>query len=163
MCRRPPRRCPRKRTLGQGRSCRRRRHHRADGPHPHSTARHRRAERDQPYGDMATAALKYAVGRSVLRGDRHRRYGRAVATLYHSRDGYDINASMVCAGYAWWYGQYAPVTVAELGRRVKRQKPGKMQARWLLGSGGDGEMLVIIATLVASSFTSTLLPIQHQI
>jgi endonuclease YncB( thermonuclease family) len=31
-----------------------------------------------------------------------------VATLYHLTDGYDINASMVCAGYAWWYERYAP-------------------------------------------------------
>ena len=28
------------------------------------------------------------------------RYGRLVGQLYHSKDGYDINASMVCAGYA---------------------------------------------------------------
>ena len=27
------------------------------------------------------------------------RYGRLVGQLYQSRDGYDINASMVCAGY----------------------------------------------------------------
>ena len=36
------------------------------------------------------------------------RYGRLVGQLYHSKDGYDINASMVCAGYAWWYERYAP-------------------------------------------------------
>ena len=35
------------------------------------------------------------------------RYGRLVGQLYHSKDGYDINASMVCAGYAWWYERYA--------------------------------------------------------
>ena len=65
-------------------------------------------ERDQPYGDMATAALKYMVGRSVYYVETDTdRYGRMVATLYHSEDGYDINASMVCAGYAWWYERYA--------------------------------------------------------
>ena len=28
------------------------------------------------------------------------RYGRLVSQLFHSTEGYDINASMVCAGYA---------------------------------------------------------------
>ena len=36
------------------------------------------------------------------------RYGRLVGQLYHSTEGYDINASMVCAGHAWWYERYAP-------------------------------------------------------
>ena len=35
-------------------------------------------------------------------------YGRLVGQLYHSKDGYDINASTVCAGYARWYERYAP-------------------------------------------------------
>ena len=66
-------------------------------------------ERDQPYGDMATAALKYMVGRSVYYVETDTDgYGRMVANPYHSKDGYDINASMVCAGYAWWYERYAP-------------------------------------------------------
>ena len=58
---------------------------------------------------MATAALKDMVGRSVYYVETDTdRYGRMVANLYHSKDGYDINASMVCAGYAWWYERYAP-------------------------------------------------------
>lgn len=66
-------------------------------------------EQDQPYGSVATAALKYMVGRSVyLVATDTDRYGRTVAQLYHSKEGYDINASMVCAGYAWWYERYAP-------------------------------------------------------
>ena len=66
-------------------------------------------ERDQPFGDMATAALRYMVGRSVYYVETDTdRYGRMVANLYHSEDGYDINASMVCAGYAWWYERYEP-------------------------------------------------------
>jgi endonuclease YncB( thermonuclease family) len=36
------------------------------------------------------------------------RYGRTVGQLHHSTEGYDINAPMVCAGHAWWYGRYAP-------------------------------------------------------
>ena len=41
-------------------------------------------ERDQPYGDIATAALKYMVGRSVYYVETDTdRYGRMVATLYH--------------------------------------------------------------------------------
>ena len=65
-------------------------------------------ERDQPYGPIATAALDYMVARSVylVQVDEDR-YGRLVGQLYHSKEGYDINASMVCAGYAWWYSRYA--------------------------------------------------------
>ena len=65
-------------------------------------------ERDQPYGSIATTALGYMVARSVylLKVDEDG-YGRLVGQLYHSKDGYDINASMVCAGYAWWYERYA--------------------------------------------------------
>ena len=66
-------------------------------------------ERDQPYGPMATAALEYMVEKSVyiVEVDTDR-YGRMVGQLYHSKEGYDINASMVCAGFAWWYERYAP-------------------------------------------------------
>ena len=66
-------------------------------------------ERDQPYGPIATAALEYMVARSVylVEVDEYS-YGRLVGQLYHSKDGYDINASMVCAGYARWYERYAP-------------------------------------------------------
>ncbi len=66
-------------------------------------------ERDQPYGPIATAALEYMVARSVYLVEVDEdRYGRLVGQLYHSKDGYDINASKVCAGYAWWYERYAP-------------------------------------------------------
>ena len=66
-------------------------------------------ERDQPYGPIATAALEYMVARSVYLVEVDEdRYARLVGQLYHSKDGYDINASMVCAGYAWWYERYAP-------------------------------------------------------
>ena len=66
-------------------------------------------ERDQPYGSMATAALEHMVEKSVyvVEVDTDR-YGRMVGQLYHSTEGYDINASMVCAGHAWWYERYAP-------------------------------------------------------
>ena len=66
-------------------------------------------ERGQPYGSEATAALEHMVETSVyiLEIDTDR-YGRMVAQLYHSTDGYDINASMVCGGFAWWYERYAP-------------------------------------------------------
>ena len=65
-------------------------------------------ERDQPYGPTATAALKSMVALSVyLVAVDEDRYGRLVAQLYHSKEGYHINASMVCAGYAWWYERYA--------------------------------------------------------
>ena len=66
-------------------------------------------ERDQPYGPTAAAALESMVARSVYLVEVDEdRYGRLVGQLYHSKEGYDINASMVCAGYAWWYERYAP-------------------------------------------------------
>ena len=66
-------------------------------------------ERDQLYGPMAAAALEYMVARSVYLVEVDEdRYGRPVGQLFHSKEGYDINASMVCAGYAWWYERYAP-------------------------------------------------------
>ena len=66
-------------------------------------------ERDQRHGPTATAALASMVANSVylVKIDKDR-YGRLVGQLYHSKEGYDINASMVCAGYAWWYERYAP-------------------------------------------------------
>ena len=65
-------------------------------------------ERDQPHGSEATAALEGMVETSVyiVEVDTDR-CGRMVGQLYHSTDGYDINASMVCAGHAWWYERYA--------------------------------------------------------
>ena len=36
------------------------------------------------------------------------RYGRLVDQLYNSKDGYDINASIVCAEHAWRYKRYKP-------------------------------------------------------
>ena len=66
-------------------------------------------ERDQPYGPVATAALEYMVGRAIYYVETDEdRYERMLATLYHSKEGYNINASLVCAGFAWWYERYAP-------------------------------------------------------
>ena len=67
-------------------------------------------ESDQPYGPVATAALEYMVGRSIyyLETGKNDQYAAVVATLYHSKEGYNINASLVCAGFAWWYEKYAP-------------------------------------------------------
>ena len=66
-------------------------------------------ERDQPCGPVATAALEYMVGRAIYYVETDEdRYERMLATLYHSKEGYNINASLVCAGFAWWYERYAP-------------------------------------------------------
>ena len=66
-------------------------------------------ERDQPYGPTATAVLESMVAGSVYLVEVDvDPYGRLVGQLYHSKEGYDINASMVCAGHAWWYERYAP-------------------------------------------------------
>ena len=66
-------------------------------------------ERDQPYGPVATTALEYMVGRAIYYVETDEdRYERMLATLYHSKEGYNINASLVCAGFAWWYERYAP-------------------------------------------------------
>ena len=66
-------------------------------------------ELDQPYGPVAAAALENMVALDVylVKVDEDR-YGRLVGQLYHAKKGYDINASMVCAGHAWWYERYAP-------------------------------------------------------
>ena len=79
-------------------------------------------ERDQPYGPIATAALDNMVARSVYLVEVDEdRYGRLVGQLYHSRDGYDINALMVCAGYAWWYERYAPDSQALAHCQIEAQ------------------------------------------
>ena len=66
-------------------------------------------ERDQPYGPVATAVLEYMVGRAVYYVETDKdRCDRMLATLYHSKEGYHKNASLVCAWYAWWYERYAP-------------------------------------------------------
>jgi endonuclease YncB( thermonuclease family) len=66
-------------------------------------------ERDQPYGSETTAALENMVETSVYMVEVDTdRYGRTVGQLYHSTQGYDNNASMVCAGHARWYERYAP-------------------------------------------------------
>ena len=80
-------------------------------------------EQDQPYGSAATKALEHMVGGSVyvVKVDEDR-YGRLVGQLLHSKQGYDINASMVCAGYAWWYERYAPDSQVLNDCEVKAQQ-----------------------------------------
>ena len=83
-------------------------------------------ERDQLYGPMATAALEYMVARSVYLVEVDEdRYGRLVGQLFHSKEGYDINASMVCAGYAWWYERYAPDSQTLSDCQVEAQQAPK--------------------------------------
>jgi len=83
-------------------------------------------ERDQLYGPIATAALKYMVARSayLVEVDEDS-YGRLVGQLFHSKEGYDINASMVCAGYAWWYERYAPDSQTLSDCQVEAQQSSK--------------------------------------
>ena len=83
-------------------------------------------ERDQPYGPIATVALGYMVARSVYLVEVDEdRYGRLVGQLYHPKKGYDINASMICAGYAWWYERYAPDSQILNGCQVEAQQASK--------------------------------------
>ncbi len=87
-------------------------------------------ERDQAYGSIATAALEYMVARSVYLVDVDEdRYGRLVGQLYPSKEGYDINASMTCAGYAWWYKRYAPDShiLADCQLEAKQAQKGLWQ------------------------------------
>ena len=58
-------------------------------------------EQDRPYGFAASKGLGGIVSRSIyiVEVDEDR-YGRLVSLLCHTTEGYDINASMVCAGYA---------------------------------------------------------------
>ena len=94
-------------------------------------------ERDQPYGPTATAALEYMVGRSVYYVETDKdRYERMLATLYHSKEGYNINASLVCAGFAWWYERYAPDNeLLESCHREAQEAPkGLWEIAWLVQS-----------------------------
>ena len=86
-------------------------------------------ERDQPYGSAATIALENMVEASVyiVRVDTDR-YGRTVGQLYHSTEGYDIKASMVCAGHAWWYERYAPNS--ELLQRCQEEAQDAPKGLW---------------------------------
>ena len=83
-------------------------------------------ERNQPYGAIATAALENMVARSVYLVEVDEdRYGRLVGQLFHSKGGYDINASMVCSGYAWWYERYAPDSQFLDDCQIEAQQAGK--------------------------------------
>ena len=83
-------------------------------------------ERDQLYGQIATAELEYMVARSVYLVEVDEdRYGRLVGQLYHSKDGYDINASIVCEGHAWWYERYAPENQILNDCQVEAQQASK--------------------------------------
>ena len=86
-------------------------------------------ERDQLCGPMTTAALEHMVARSVyiVEVDTDR-YGRMVGQLYHSKEGYDINASMICAGHAWWYERYAPNS--ELLEGCQEEAQGAPKGLW---------------------------------
>ena len=76
--------------------CTRARRHDIDAP-----------ERDQSCGPTANTALEPMVaGRVYLIRVGEDRYGRLVGQLYHSKESYDINASMVSVGYARWYKRY---------------------------------------------------------
>ena len=65
-------------------------------------------ERDQPYGPMATAALEYMIEKSIMPLRQTLTAWSHGGHPLSPKDGYDINASLVCAGYAWWYERYAP-------------------------------------------------------
>ena len=83
-------------------------------------------ERDQLYGQIATAELEYMVARSVYLVEVDEdRYGRLVGQLYHSKDGYDINASIVCEGHARWYQRYAPENQILNDCQVEAQQASK--------------------------------------
>ena len=114
-------------------------------------------ERDQHQGPTATAALASMVAGSVYLVEVDEdRFGRLVGQLYHSKEGYDINASMVSAGYAWWYERYAPdsqmlETVRSKHSR-RRRGCGKTKSLCRRGSGVGEELhkpLTALATVSA--------------
>ena len=65
-------------------------------------------EREQPYGNKATKALKFLLRWEELYLETKSvdRYGRTVGVIY-TADGEEINHKMVCDGNAWWYQRYA--------------------------------------------------------
>ena len=99
-------------------------------------------EKNQPYGSESTAALVYRRMQSVylLEVDVDR-YGRVVGKLYHSEEGYDINASLVCEGFAWWYERYAPKskTLKDCHPRLSRHLEGfaGVRSQCRLGNGDE--------------------------
>ena len=90
----------------------------------------------QPYWEEAAKALQYMVlsgsedsvhmGRVYVdvihEGDR---LTPTFVQLYHATEGYDINASMVCAGYAWWHRSTWPRKVlSDCEAEARREKRG---------------------------------------
>ena len=78
-------------------------------------------EDSQPFGLEALSALRYMLASGTDLDGKAAAYvvkkgwvttdggghGRFVQ-LYHATEGYDINASLVCAGLAWWDRERAP-------------------------------------------------------
>ncbi len=90
-------------------------------------------ERDQPYGPIAAAALEYMVASSVYLFEVDEdRYGRLVGQLFHYKEGYDINASMVCKGNAWWYERYA--ADSEPLKNCQTEAKSTFRGLWVEGS-----------------------------
>ena len=100
-----------------------------------------RSEDSQPLGWEAVSALRYmlasgtdwdgkAVAYVVRKGWAKREGWRAGAgryvQLYHATEGYDINASLVCAGYAWWDRVRAPdsAILMDCEAEARREKKG---------------------------------------
>ena len=87
------------------------------GPFPPRLFGIQAPERRQPFYSEATRALRFMLATGTDANNRGAAYvvdmglgrdGSKSGQLYHSNEGYDINASLVCAGYAWWDRERAP-------------------------------------------------------
>ena len=118
-------------------------------------------ERGQPYASEATAALESMVERSVyiVEVDTDR-YGRTVGQLHHSTEGCDINAPMVWAGHAWWYGRYAPDS--ELLEGCQDEAQGAPKGLWadaaLVQSEIESKLRIVDLQGLTARFAVCLVP-----
>ena len=107
--------------------------HCPDGSHTRPCTRYRRTRAGSALWPNRYGALEYMVARGVYLVEvEEDRYGCLVGQLYRSKDGYDINASMVCAGYVRWYTRYVPDSQALNDCQVEAQL-----ARWGLWEKED--------------------------
>lgn len=88
------------------------------------------ANRGQPYGQVAGAALKYKIYRRVVRVDvvDIDRYGRAVGIVFC--EGRDINLEMVREGYAWAYREYLGAPYASLYIDAEKEARRRSYGLW---------------------------------
>ena len=88
----------------------------------------------QPYAKEAVQALRYMLDTGIDARNKGAAYmidmrfaqPRSLGVqLYHATEGYDINASLVCAGYAWWHrSTWQRKVLSDCEAEARREKRG---------------------------------------